>query len=196
MKRFGRVLVFSTGFLLSLTLVFFLCVFVTYALAVWRQTITVGEEIPPSFPVVAFLEASKSTPYNVFLVWYEDLESFRATHPESIFVVPQAEAERNQKKVASSLSGERAVFQVERRSDGTQTFRVDAFEGSDVYNTGWYTARQDSIVPLRHRRYFGPSLGMAAFLISTPVSLLVNGAVWFLGVRWWRRRAAAATAGA
>lgn len=190
MGRIVRAILLVLGFLLTQLITWALCLTATYALSVSRQTVTVEDKIPEAFPIVVLWRDLPLTPHSAVALLYQDVPSFRASHSNSTFLVPEDDEERLRELVArtSEPGAVRATFQVEREANGIQTLRVDAFEGSDLHNTAWYEARQDSIVALRHRRYFGPSLGLAAVLIATPLSLVLNAAAWIVARSRRRRR--------
>ena len=168
-KRLIRLAVFLASFVATLVLL----------RSIYTSTgQSVGSHVFPAFPVlVVSPEAGEPSP-RASIVFHEELAEFLRTHPGSRYVVPKADEPR----LRAGLSG--GTFNVQRRADGTQAFRVRRQLQPEAFVVGWYEASDTELIPRR----FVLFLEMMLVFFSIPALLASGLLTWLAGKLLFVRR--------
>ncbi len=132
--------------------------------------------------------------YDAHIVYQANIDDFLESHRESSYLVPAGEDEAlnqllRRRKGAPAPWRARESFQVESRSVGSQSLRVETSVNDDRVIRGWYVATENGIVPTHHQAYFGPGLLAGASVITVvlwAIASMLYGTTRI--IRWWLRR--------
>jgi hypothetical protein len=160
------------------------------------------DAIPEQFPILVLTNDSGGAKYHAETLYYKNLESYLAKHPNYTFLVPPAEEkqlnselEQNSRVSKQPLDFSfdspdpwQAGFKVTRVSDTRQALEVDRTWDDDRVNTSWYEATSKEIFPKYYQFYFAPSIIFPAMAIAFPTTCVL----WALGLAAyflvWRKK--------
>lgn len=160
-----------------------------------REIRPVGPKAPDQFPIVVVTRTSSGQP-SATVIFNEKLAEFLSRNPDASYLIPLEHRDQLRAAIEAFTRShgiadaplDWATFEVRALGNGRQELQVEGRPDDDIVNTGWYEATDKTFIPLRHRFYFGPGMGLGFMLIVVPVAVVLNLAGWLLGFRILRRR--------
>ncbi len=162
----------------------------------FKKVSVTKKTIPELFPILVITPGHAPDEYRAKTVFYKDLNDYLAKNRNYTFLVPAGKDEELNEELKQNSRASRtppsfdwespepwwAFFEAERLSDGRQYLEVYHTWDDDRDNTSWYEATDKEVFPRYHQLYFGPGVVLAV----TPISFLINCALWIASLSAYR----------